>query len=153
VVGSRAAESRAQRAWLTRHGVRHVVLDGPDEDMVARVREALLTGPVLLSPDPDLPVVADQAPRIARRLAAAAVGALDRAGTLVLTGGETARAVLGAAGVTRLVVLGEVAPGVVRSHAPPLGLDVVTKAGAFGGPDTLLRCLSGQHPEDEGVKP
>jgi 4-hydroxythreonine-4-phosphate dehydrogenase len=79
---------------------------------------------------------------VARRLAQAAAASLDRAGTLVATGGETARAVLTAAGVDRLTVLGETAPGVVRSHVAPLGLDVVTKAGAFGDPDALLHCLT-----------
>jgi uncharacterized protein YgbK (DUF1537 family) len=49
--------------------------------------------------------------------------------------------VLTAAGVSRLVVAGELEPGVVHSHVPELDLDVVTKAGAFGDPETLLRCL------------
>ena len=66
---------------------------------------------------------------------------LDDVGTLVLTGGETARAVLTTAGVSRLVVTGELEPGVVRAHVPELDLDVVTKAGAFGDPDALVRCL------------
>lgn len=154
VVGSYTAESRAQTRRLVEHGVRHVVLSDREHDVVARVRDALLTGPVVLSPDPDARVVPSQAPQVARRLAVAAAAALDRAGTLVVTGGETARAVLTAAGVGRLVVLGEVAAGVVRSRVPRLGLDVVTKAGAFGDPDMLLRCLSASaNPKDEGVKP
>jgi uncharacterized protein YgbK (DUF1537 family) len=62
-------------------------------------------------------------------------------GTLVATGGETARAVLTRAGVSRLLVTGEVEPGVVRARVPERELDVVTKAGAFGDPEALLRCL------------
>lgn len=149
VVGSYAAESRVQTQRLAQRGVRHFMLPGGEEDLVTQVREALLHGPVVLSPDPDVPVVRRDAPQVSRRLATAAAAALDRAGTLIVTGGETARAVLTAAGVTRLVVLGEIAPGVVRSRVPPLGLDVVTKAGAFGDPDTLLDCLSDGHPHEK----
>jgi len=59
----------------------------------------------------------------------------------VLTGGETARAVLGARGVRALRLLGEVEPGV------PFGMTrdgtlVCTKAGAFGSPATLARCVA-----------
>jgi D-threonate/D-erythronate kinase len=63
-------------------------------------------------------------------------------GGIVLTGGETARAVLDALGIDRLRLLGEVEAGVpflvadrwVRS------LPVITKAGAFGSPQALIRC-------------
>ena len=60
-------------------------------------------------------------------------------GSLVATGGETARAVLSAAGVSALSVYDEVEPGVVLSSGG--GLAVVTKAGAFGGPDSLLNAV------------
>jgi 4-hydroxythreonine-4-phosphate dehydrogenase len=60
----------------------------------------------------------------------------------VATGGETARAVLGTLGATRLDVLGELEPGVVRCAVPGRGLGLTLKAGAFGDPDTLLRCLA-----------
>jgi len=62
-------------------------------------------------------------------------------GGLLCTGGETARAVLDAAGAAGLRLLGEAEPGV------PLGTavgwrdrPVVTKAGAFGTERTLVRC-------------
>ncbi len=60
---------------------------------------------------------------------------------LVATGGETARAVLQGSGVTGLRLIGELEAGVPVSittdgHALP----VITKAGAFGQPDTLLHC-------------
>lgn len=63
--------------------------------------------------------------------------ALAVTGSLIATGGETARAILTAAGISRLEVQGELAPGVVLSRTET-GLNVVTKAGAFGHPDTLL---------------
>ena len=59
----------------------------------------------------------------------------------VLTGGETARAVLGARNIRELRLLGEVEPGVPFGMARD-GTLVCTKAGAFGTPDTLIRCVA-----------
>lgn len=62
-------------------------------------------------------------------------------GGLVVTGGETARAMLGAVGINGLHILDEVEAGTV--FARPLGEagehrpGVVTKAGAFGSPQAL----------------
>ena len=136
VVGSYSAASRTQRARLVEAGATPV-LPGDAQ----RLRAALHAGPVVLSPDPEAPVVRADAERVARQIADTVAGVLDDIGTLVATGGETARAVLTEADVSRLVVTGELEPGVVRSHVPGLDLDVVTKAGGFGDPDTLLRCL------------
>ena len=63
-------------------------------------------------------------------------------GGLVATGGETARAVLDALGVQRLRVLGEVETGLPFSVADVWmrPLPVITKAGAFGSPQSLVRC-------------
>lgn len=63
-----------------------------------------------------------------------------RIGGLVLTGGETARAVLRRLGITTLQVVGEVEVGVPILVAVGSGLPVITKAGDFGDRDTLLRC-------------
>ena len=74
------------------------------------------------------------------RLAAPHVG---RFGALIATGGETARAVLGLAGVSGLRLVGEIEPGVPLAMAaglPGTPLPVVTKAGAFGDEFTLVRC-------------
>lgn len=59
----------------------------------------------------------------------------------VLTGGETARAVLGARDIRALRLLGEVEPGVPFGVAPD-GTLVCTKAGAFGSPATLAKCVA-----------
>ncbi len=61
-------------------------------------------------------------------------------GGLVLTGGETARAVLSRLGIAALQVVGEVETGVPILVAKSSGLTVVTKAGDFGDRETLLRC-------------
>jgi 4-hydroxythreonine-4-phosphate dehydrogenase len=71
---------------------------------------------------------------------------VTRCGGLVLTGGETARSVLDRLGVATLRLVGEVEPGIplsvatVVTPAGSLCLPVITKAGAFGSPHSLLRC-------------
>ena len=71
----------------------------------------------------------------------AAVLTETRPGLLFLTGGDTADAVITSAGGKGIRILGEVVTGVVRGTligGPLDGLPVVTKAGAFGGDDTLV---------------
>lgn len=80
----------------------------------------------------------------AARLAEAARARVQRSrpGTLLVTGGETAIAVLAALRARGLSLAGEVAPGVALGTivgGPFDGLAVVTKAGGFGDPDTLVR--------------
>ncbi|WP_109488739.1 four-carbon acid sugar kinase family protein [Occallatibacter savannae] len=62
-------------------------------------------------------------------------------GGVVATGGATARAVLNEFGIDRLRLLGEVEPGLAFSVADRWlrPLPVITKAGAFGSPQTLVR--------------
>lgn len=64
-------------------------------------------------------------------------------GGLVATGGETARAMLGAVGIDGLQLVGEIEAGSVLSHprAPAGGHrpGIVTKAGAFGSHEALYR--------------
>ena len=66
-------------------------------------------------------------------------GALEHAAGLVLTGGETARAVCDRVGVTAIELIREIEPGVPLGRAGDLG--IVTKAGAFGDPGTLSRAV------------
>lgn len=64
-----------------------------------------------------------------------------RIGALVSAGGETARAVLQAFGMGGLHLVGEVEPGVPLSLTEGVRhLPVITKAGAFGSPDTFVNC-------------
>ncbi len=65
---------------------------------------------------------------------------------LVLTGGETARAVLDRLGVTRLTVHGALAGhhGAVLSTTPD-GRRVVTRPGSFGAPDSLTAIAAALH--------
>ena len=68
----------------------------------------------------------------------------------MLTGGETARAVLGARAIDGYRLLGEVEPGVPFGLARD-GTLVCTKAGAFGRADTLLRCVARLQKEMKGT--
>ncbi|WP_158674691.1 four-carbon acid sugar kinase family protein [Streptomyces hoynatensis] len=144
-VGSRSEIARAQCAALVEKlPARPVpVPAGPAGPAAAarQVRAALAAGQdVVVHPDPAEPVDPARAAEVAAGLAAAARPGLGLAGTLVVTGGETARAVLLAAGVPILTVAGEREPGVVLAHARD-GLPVISKAGAFGDPETLLRVV------------
>lgn len=84
-----------------------------------------------------------EGPLLARHLAQHLRPAMRGAAGLVLTGGETARAMLESLGIERLRVLAESEPGVVLSQAgqaeggtAPL---IATKAGAFGDALSLER--------------
>jgi uncharacterized protein YgbK (DUF1537 family) len=101
---------------------------------LARVHSSLLVQ-MAWSREPtsrDIPAVR----RLARLVAQAAPLA-----HYVLTGGETARAVLDARKIRAFRLLGEVEPGVPFGMARD-GTLVCTKAGAFGSPGTLVRCVA-----------
>jgi uncharacterized protein YgbK (DUF1537 family) len=83
---------------------------------------------------------------VARELAERAATCVSIAGTVVIVGGDTAAAVLGDG--PRLVG-GTVLPGMPWSHdAKGGGPLVVTKAGAFGDVDTLVRLADLLQPRD-----
>lgn len=83
-------------------------------------------------------------------------GLAGEAGRLVLTGGDTAMSVCAALGVRAIAVEGEPLPGVVAGRmlgvggvgdgvcgVPGMpGMQVITKAGSFGDPATLVRILA-----------
>ncbi|NGN62679.1 4-hydroxythreonine-4-phosphate dehydrogenase, partial [Streptomyces sp. A7024] len=77
-----------------------------------------------------------EAPRLSRALATLAAAAPGRP-DLVLTGGETARRVLDALGITELHPAGEIHHGAVRSHSRE-GRTVVTRPGSYGDDHSLL---------------
>jgi len=62
---------------------------------------------------------------------------------LVVTGGDTARRVTDALGAQSMDLAGEVEAGVPRGvlQTPTRSFAFATKAGGFGGPDTLVRCV------------
>ncbi|WP_296392691.1 four-carbon acid sugar kinase family protein, partial [Williamsia sp.] len=153
VVGTADEIRSAQIAALEAAGVPqvpvhvdHLLADTVDLDALVR---ALRTGAAVVTIDGDL--TPGTTSGVARALAAT-VAALDvrcRA-HLVLTGGETARAVIDALGIESLRPIGEVERGAVVSITPDNRL-IATKPGSFGDTDTLrrivdhLRALGGTH--------
>ena len=87
---------------------------------------------------------ADDREAVVRDLAEATRRRLEREvpGTLLLTGGETAVAVCRALRATGIRLAGELEPGLALGallDGPRAGLPVITKAGGFGDPETLIR--------------
>lgn len=155
VVGSLAPLSRSQAAVLAATNELAVVtlrpqglLGGPgaqewreDQDLVVCAlsdRRDLL---IVLGAEERLE--GDTTTHLCSALARILAPCQARIGALVLTGGETARAVLTGFGVRFLVPIREVEPGVPLALASTENgepLAVITKAGAFGDPQTLVRC-------------
>lgn len=150
VVGSLSPISRGQAACLATEDV--VVLtveaamraDAPHlAGLADRLAAALAAGRDVLIQSTTTTVAPSpaQAAAFAATLADLIAPCAPRIGGLFATGGETARAVLTAMGVTTLRLVAEIACGVPLSVAlGPRSVPVVTKAGAFGDPATMLHC-------------
>ncbi|MFI7225006.1 four-carbon acid sugar kinase family protein [Nonomuraea angiospora] len=166
VVGTAEPGAAEQVRLLVEHGFTHVTLrppgaavTGPDAvgpgfahvtagppppptadpgTAAARVRDALTSGPVVLTVS---------GPALTRALAEVVREALgETPADLVLTGGETARRVLDALGVRELIPLDQVHHGAVHSRTPQ-GHSVVTRPGSFGTTDSLLRIATHLNPD------
>ncbi len=120
-----------------RDGKNAVLASGYSDDIVAATRsEAKALG---LDGQQTGTLIADSLGEIGRLLAENLP-----LGGLVLTGGDIAVAVCAALGATGIKVTREVAPGVPVGELQggrKEGLRVVTKAGAFGGDDVLVKAL------------
>jgi uncharacterized protein YgbK (DUF1537 family) len=80
-------------------------------------------------------------PQLAAALAELIAPRLSRVGGLIVTGGETARAILDRAGISGLRMQGEIEPGApIGISTGDIAIPVITKAGAFGDRTTLKRC-------------
>jgi 4-hydroxythreonine-4-phosphate dehydrogenase len=146
VAGSAEPAVAGQVARLVAAGARHVPLAPgrlADPDLVALPELAPGTVTVV-SVDGSGGVRPGTARGIVAGLARA-VAALPGRPDLVLTGGETARRVLDAAGVTALWPVGEIHHGAVHSRTSD-GRSVVTRPGSFGGPDSFLRIAAALRP-------
>jgi 4-hydroxythreonine-4-phosphate dehydrogenase len=71
----------------------------------------------------------------------------DTVGSLIASGGETARAILERWGIASLRLIGELEPGlpIAAVEEQERYLPVMTKAGAFGNLQTLVQCLRYLH--------
>jgi uncharacterized protein YgbK (DUF1537 family) len=140
-------EALVQQAGVTRHVLDPgIAADGRYE--LAGVGPDLAAGAAILQLAPVLggdSKVSRVANDLAcRALAVAAAAALrrHRPEALVLCGGDTAAQVLDALGATGVWLHAEILPGLVQGNIKGGdcdGLTVVTKAGAFGEGDTLVR--------------
>lgn len=128
VVGSAETATVAQlERLLARPGVVGIAVD--EAEAAAEQASAALAG------GDDVVLQLASAPD----LAAAAAPAVEHAAGLLLTGGETARAVCDRAGVRAIELVAEVEPGVPLGRAG--GLAIVTKSGGFGHPGTLAAAV------------
>jgi len=146
VAGSAEPAVGEQVARLVAAGARHVPLApgrlaGPDLLTLPELVPGTVT---VLSVDGSGGVRPGAARRIVAGLARA-VAALPGRPDLVLTGGETARRVLDAAGVTMLWPVGEIHHGAVHSRTAD-GRSVVTRPGSHGGPDSFLHIAAALRP-------
>ena len=150
VIGSFSPVAASQLDEIARDGRAAVVRLAPDVWLdTARAAEAVEQArrhsregrPVVLTTQ-DSPVPGSSSRALVQAMAAAAEPLLRTASTLLLTGGDTARAVLDRLDIDQLQVLGELEPGIClsrpsRAESPR----IVTKAGAFGDPGALLRVI------------
>jgi len=138
VVGSLSGVAREQvRRLVEEYG--GVSVEAAGEDAVAAARVALTRGPCAVVHSPEQKNASGEA--VIGTLAGV-VGRLSEErlfGGLILTGGATAVGVARRLGATGIKLEGEVEAGVpVGALIGPRPYPVVTKAGGFGGPDTLV---------------
>lgn len=140
IVGSRAQQSAEQVRRLMQAGGAER-FDAPNGaiavDAVAKAQAQVLVVQASAAPG----VGESDAVAVARRLAegAAALLAKGGIGALVVTGGDTAIAILQRLGRSTVRVIGTLLPGIPysRIQGPAGELLFVTKAGGFGAPDTF----------------
>lgn len=142
VVGTASSQGQTQVALLASAGLPVISLDpeallqGSEVDLALRTALAAGTAVVSLGP---ATVVPESAAMLAQALARFVVPHLD-GHRLVLTGGETARAVLDALGAGNLRPLFEIEHGAILSQTDD-GIFLVTRPGSFGNDESLLTIL------------
>ncbi len=143
VVGSRAARSREQVEQLRKQKAT-VVLEAPNGIVEQEACTADTRQIVLLAVEGTSGERADAAD-VARRLGATGLELADRVGAdaIVVTGGDTAIALLEVSGCSVIDVCGNLMPGIPFSSFKRNGRQVylVTKAGGFGVRDTLVNVV------------
>lgn len=155
VLGLFGSDHPVTQAQLRAAAPHHVTLPDGSAASAARVSARLgETGVVLASFGlPDGLARPEAAARIDREMDAL-TRRIARPRTLLVAGGETLRALCIALGAAHLEVRGQIMPGVPRSILRGGrwdGLDVVSKSGAFGTTDLLLRLVTGTLKQHEGI--
>jgi uncharacterized protein YgbK (DUF1537 family) len=145
LVGSRSSVAREQARELCAEPETECIEIAPEalfsERDVPEARRALEAGrDVVLLIAASEEVDLSRSQRLATALGRLAAPLVGRVAGALATGGDIARALLGALGASGVWLAGEVEPGVpigITDTEPPL--TIVTKAGAFGSPSTLKR--------------
>jgi uncharacterized protein YgbK (DUF1537 family) len=150
-VGSRASISRAAALRLATHLDTRTVrvepagaYDGPSQAMFAmslgaRMHRGEVAVVLLDGPEPRESGL-DSA--YLRFFAETLTFALQQMGALVVTGGETASALLAQARVDGIRLLDEIEPGLALGvTCGDIEVPIVTKPGAFGDEESLIRCV------------
>jgi 4-hydroxythreonine-4-phosphate dehydrogenase len=159
VVGSMCRTAQKQVAVLRSSGDIYsvtvhpdILAAGPDasswKQVTSELKQAVANRrDVVLSPAPTPVIRVSDRPQLSRSLGAMTTGLRLDVGALVACGGETARMVLDCWGVSMLRLQGELEHGVAVSAPMDTQLDIpiVTKAGDFGTPDTLMNCRKWLH--------
>ena len=153
VVGSASAMAQRQVAAVQAAGVARILCIG-DETRPDDFADLVLAAPGnwvlhLPAPPPSLSLDSAEARTAARRLADAALVVIDalRPARLILCGGDSAQAVLGALGIERLTVEQELFAGMPLAsgfNASGRGWQVILKAGNHGDEMTLARLIEGE---------
>lgn len=165
MVGSSAAVSREQVKTLAASS-ELMAITIPPEDLLSgpekrREHERLLAEAFSGKRDIIVRLGTEHKLKIdARRLLSSALAQMivphyNKVGALVITGGETARRVLQTWGVTGLRLVKELEPGLPFSITENWScrLPVITKAGDFGNPQTLVHCRQFLRDLDRSSKP
>ena len=149
LVGSFSPASASQLRQVESSGTALVIrLEGSQwlsgagaSDATGRARTALRGGPHVVLAISGA-VVQPFSRELVQGMARAAAALLPDAGTCVLTGGDTARALFDQLGVNRLEVVGEFEPGISLARIAAAGAPgFVLKAGGFGDAGTLQRII------------
>lgn len=152
VVGSAAGASRGQLAQL--RSTRDVIEIDIQAEMLkageshknwsstqAQFARSLQEGDVALGVTEDGAQDLSDGLRLCQALGRLLAPQSSNIGALIATGGETARALLSSLAISEFHIAAEVEPGVPQSWATsPRSMPIITKAGAFGTPLTLLKC-------------
>jgi uncharacterized protein YgbK (DUF1537 family) len=158
VIGSMARRSYEQMQVLTSSSATLHITVPPDillqgagaaqwQDYERELAAAIaMDRDVVLSPGAGFQVAMADRQRLSASLAGMTSSVSSRIGGLVAAGGETARVLLQGWGISGLRLIEELERGVPVSMAEDWRrLPVITKAGDFGSPDTLLRCAQFLH--------
>ncbi|MFL6835748.1 MAG: nucleotide-binding domain containing protein [Bradyrhizobium sp.] len=153
ILGMFGSDHPATAAQLAR--CQRVVVSGADGNKTLdQIKRALARGVAFLKLDARCGHSRAEAAQCFELQIAAVSKAIDPPGTLIVAGGETLKAQCLAVGASALQVLGRLEPGVARSAIQDgawMGVDVISKSGAFGQSDLWWNLLNENGLIQEGM--